>query len=80
MSSRPSGVGPTNRYTFAIGNWLILAKNAIEGQPGQGGCGTAGVGSGEHVSAILFQNVTGTPYRGGAPVVQDLIVGGRSIS
>ena len=38
------------------------------------------MGSGEHISGVLFQNMTGTtfrfvPYRGGAPAMQDLIAG-----
>jgi tripartite-type tricarboxylate transporter receptor subunit TctC len=42
--------------------------------------GTAGVGASSHVSAVFFQNVTGTrfplvPYRGLAPAIQDLIGG-----
>lgn len=42
--------------------------------------GTAGVGASTHVSAIFFQNVTGTqfrvvPYRGGSLPIQDLIGG-----
>lgn len=42
--------------------------------------GTAGVGSSTHVSAVFFQNLTGThfqlvPYRGGAGPIQDLIRG-----
>jgi tripartite-type tricarboxylate transporter receptor subunit TctC len=72
--------------------WLIIARNAVpandlkaliawlKASPGKAVAGTAGMGSGEHVSAILFQNITGTrfgivPYRGGAPAVQDLIAG-----
>jgi tripartite-type tricarboxylate transporter receptor subunit TctC len=42
--------------------------------------GTAGHGSGSHVSGVYFQNVTGTkfqfvPYRGAGPAMQDLIAG-----
>jgi tripartite-type tricarboxylate transporter receptor subunit TctC len=42
--------------------------------------GTAGVGASSHVSAVFFQNVTGTrfqlvPYRGLAPAIQDLMGG-----
>jgi tripartite-type tricarboxylate transporter receptor subunit TctC len=42
--------------------------------------GTAGVGASSHVSAVFFQNLTGThfplvPYRGVGPAVQDLIGG-----
>src|SRR6202008_518509 len=42
--------------------------------------GTAGVGSASHIGGIYFQNLTGTtfqfvPYRGAAPVMQDLLAG-----
>jgi tripartite-type tricarboxylate transporter receptor subunit TctC len=42
--------------------------------------GTAGAGSASHVAGIYFQNLTGTrfqfvPYRGAAPVMQDLLAG-----
>jgi tripartite-type tricarboxylate transporter receptor subunit TctC len=42
--------------------------------------GTAGVGSGSHVGAVYFQNLTGlrlqlVPYRGTGPALQDLVAG-----
>ena len=42
--------------------------------------GTAGLGSGSHVSGVYFQALTGThfqfvPYRGAAPAMQDLVAG-----
>jgi tripartite-type tricarboxylate transporter receptor subunit TctC len=42
--------------------------------------GTAGAGSASHIAGIQFQNLTGTkfqfvPYRGAAPVMQDLLAG-----
>jgi tripartite-type tricarboxylate transporter receptor subunit TctC len=42
--------------------------------------GTSGVGSASHVAGLLFQHLTGTrfqfvPYRGAAPVMQDLVAG-----
>src|SRR5262249_23671117 len=42
--------------------------------------GTAGAGSASHIGGIYFQHLTGTkfqfvPYRGGAPVMQDLLAG-----
>ena len=42
--------------------------------------GTAGVGSASHIAGIHFQKLTGTsfqfvPYRGAAPVMQDLLAG-----
>jgi tripartite-type tricarboxylate transporter receptor subunit TctC len=72
--------------------WLIAAKLTLpasdlrgliawlKANPRKASAGTAGVGSGEHVSSILFQNMTDTtfqlvPYRGAAPAMQDLITG-----
>src|SRR5437870_4109280 len=42
--------------------------------------GTAGHGSGSHVSGVFFQHLTGTrfqfvPYRGAGPAMQDLVAG-----
>jgi tripartite-type tricarboxylate transporter receptor subunit TctC len=52
----------------------------LKANPDKATAGLPGVGSGGHVSAIYFQNATGTrfqlvPYRGGAPAVQDLMAG-----
>jgi tripartite-type tricarboxylate transporter receptor subunit TctC len=73
-------------------SWLIMAKKAVsandltgfiawlKANPGRASAGTAGIGSGEHVSGLLFQSMTGTrfqfvPYRGGGPAMQDLVAG-----
>jgi tripartite-type tricarboxylate transporter receptor subunit TctC len=73
-------------------SWLIMAKKAVpandlngfigwlKANSGRVSAGTAGIGSGEHVSGLLFQKLTGThfqfvPYRGGAPAMQDLVAG-----
>jgi tripartite-type tricarboxylate transporter receptor subunit TctC len=52
----------------------------LKSNPGKASQGTAGVGSMGHVAALLFRKETGTryqfvPYRGAAPVMQDLAAG-----
>jgi tripartite-type tricarboxylate transporter receptor subunit TctC len=52
----------------------------IKANPGKMNYGSAGVGSTEHMSAALFASITGTdivhvPYRGGAPMMADLVAG-----
>jgi len=52
----------------------------IKANPGKVSYGSAGVGSTEHMSGALFRSVTGTdivhvPYRGGAPMMADLMAG-----
>jgi tripartite-type tricarboxylate transporter receptor subunit TctC len=52
----------------------------IKANPGKLNYGSAGVGSTEHMSAALFRSITGTdivhvPYRGGAPMMADLVAG-----
>jgi tripartite-type tricarboxylate transporter receptor subunit TctC len=71
---------------------LIVAKNSIpandlkgfiawlKANPDKASAGTAGGGSPQHVSGLLFQNITGTrfqfvPYRSGALAMQDLLSG-----
>src|SRR5262245_43595979 len=73
-------------------SWLIMAKKGmpandfngfiawLKANSGRVSAGTAGIGSGEHVSGLLFQSMTGThlqfvPYRGGGPAMQDLAAG-----
>jgi tripartite-type tricarboxylate transporter receptor subunit TctC len=55
---------------------IALAKS----RPGQLNYGSGGNGSSQHMSAELFQNMTGVqmvhvPYKGGAPALADLIGG-----
>ena len=50
----------------------------LKANPDKATLGTAGTGSPSHIAGVLFQKVTGTrfqfvPYRGGAPVMQDLV-------
>jgi len=52
----------------------------LKAHPDQATAGTAGAGSPQHVGGIFFQSATGTrfqfvPYRGGAPMTQDLVAG-----
>jgi tripartite-type tricarboxylate transporter receptor subunit TctC len=71
---------------------LIVAKKAttardlgelivwLRANPGKASAGTVGAGSSQHMSGLLFQQMTGTnfqsvPYRGGAPAIQDLVAG-----
>jgi tripartite-type tricarboxylate transporter receptor subunit TctC len=52
----------------------------LKANPGRASAATVGAGSGAHVCMVYFQQKTGTsfelvPYRGGAPVMQDLVGG-----
>src|SRR5260370_29172673 len=52
----------------------------LEANPGKASAATVGAGSAAHVCLLYFQQKTGTsfqlvPYRGGAPVMQDLVAG-----
>jgi tripartite-type tricarboxylate transporter receptor subunit TctC len=70
---------------------MIVGKNALpenareliawlKGNPGKASAATVGPGSAAHICLLYFQQKTGTrfqlvPYRGGAPVMQDLVAG-----
>jgi tripartite-type tricarboxylate transporter receptor subunit TctC len=69
-----------------IGKTALPPKNAAEliawlkANPGKASAATIGAGSGAHICLLYFQQKTGTefqlvPYRGGAPVMQDLVAG-----
>lgn len=52
----------------------------LKANPGKASQGTAGVGGSSHIAGIYFQKETGTrfqmvPYRGSAPMMQDLLAG-----
>jgi len=52
----------------------------LKAHPDTASAGNPGAGSSVQLSAILFQNMTGTrfqhvPYRGGSPAMQDLVAG-----
>jgi len=57
----------------------------LKANPGKASGGTTGLGSGIHMCLVYFQNMTGTkfplvPYRGAAPVMQDLLAGQIDLS
>jgi tripartite-type tricarboxylate transporter receptor subunit TctC len=71
---------------------LIVAKNAVpakdlkeliawlKANEDKASAGTSGPGSGSHIAALYFQQITGTrfrfvPYRGTGPALQDLMAG-----
>jgi tripartite-type tricarboxylate transporter receptor subunit TctC len=69
-----------------IAKKAVPAKNLqelvawLKANPGKASQGTTGVGSSSHVAGIYFQRETGTsfqfvPYRGAAPMMQDLLGG-----
>ena len=63
---------PANDLTGLIA-WL-------KANPNKALFGTAGKGSPQHIAGVLFQQMTGTryqfvPYRGAAPLMQDLVAG-----
>jgi len=74
-------------YPFVIvANKAIVANDLkeliawLKANPGRASQGSAGVGSGGHLSGVLLQKMTGVrfqhvPYRGSAPAVQDLVAG-----
>jgi tripartite-type tricarboxylate transporter receptor subunit TctC len=71
--------------------WLIAKKALppnnvaeliawLKANPGTATSGTVGAGSSPEIAAVYFQRETGTnfvlvPYRGGAPLIQDLLAG-----
>jgi tripartite-type tricarboxylate transporter receptor subunit TctC len=76
----------TTNPLMIVGKKDLPAKNMreliawLKANPDKGSFGTPGVGSPSHVWGIYFQNSTGTrfqfvPYRGAAPVIQDILSG-----
>jgi tripartite-type tricarboxylate transporter receptor subunit TctC len=74
-----------------IVNPSVPAKNVVDfiaylkANPGKVSYGSAGIGSTEHMSAELFRSISGTdivhvPYRGGAPMLTDLVAGNIQMS
>jgi tripartite-type tricarboxylate transporter receptor subunit TctC len=67
------------RKSFPAANLRALIA-WLKANPDKANGGTAGVGTPQHIGELLFQKITGTrfpfvPYRGGAPLMQDLIAG-----
>jgi tripartite-type tricarboxylate transporter receptor subunit TctC len=76
--------------------WIIANKDLppkdlkeliawLKANPSRGATGTTGVGGGIHMCMVYFQNNTGTkfplvPYRGAAPIMQDLLAGQIDLS
>ena len=76
--------------------WIIANKDLppkdlkeliswLKANPNRGATGTTGVGGGIHMCMTYFQNNTGTkfplvPYKGAAPIMQDLIAGQIDLS
>ncbi len=69
-----------------VGKNALPPKNAqeliawLKANAGKASAATVGSGSGAHICLLYFQQKTGTsfqfvPYRGGAPVMQDLVAG-----
>jgi tripartite-type tricarboxylate transporter receptor subunit TctC len=77
----------TSRNTQVIVARKTMPANDLKGliawlkaNPDMAAVGTSGVGSPQHIFAVLFQNTTDThfrfvPYRGGVVAMQDLIAG-----
>ena len=77
IADTPQGIAGKPRLA---GQGLEGADRVAEGQPGKRTMGSVGVAGPSDLSAILFQQQTGTsfqlvPYRGGAPLLQDLVGG-----
>ena len=76
---------------WIIGNKDLPPKDVkeliswLKANPSRGATGTTGVGGGIHMCMVYFQNNTGTkfplvPYRGAAPIMQDLLAGQIDLS
>jgi len=81
----PIGLVATNPQMIVSKNG-VPAKNLqeliawLKANPGAATMATIGPGSPAHISAVLFENLTGVrfrfvPYRGGAPGMHDLLAG-----
>jgi tripartite-type tricarboxylate transporter receptor subunit TctC len=87
----PVALLPSNPYVVVSKNDLPARTLTelvawLKANPNRASGGTAGPGSGQHVSALYFQSVTGTqfqfvPYRAGSSdIMRDLVAGHLDIS
>jgi tripartite-type tricarboxylate transporter receptor subunit TctC len=76
----------TNNLYLVLARRTMPATNLreliawLKANPAKASAGTSGAGSPQHVGGVFFQSATGTrfqfvPYRGGAPMMQDLVAG-----
>jgi tripartite-type tricarboxylate transporter receptor subunit TctC len=76
---------------WIIGKSSLPAKDLkelivwLKANPDKASAGTTGLGSGIHMCLVYFQNMTGTkfplaPYRGAAPLMQDILAGQIDLS
>jgi tripartite-type tricarboxylate transporter receptor subunit TctC len=77
ISATPLMIVGKNALPPKTGQELIAWLKA---NPGKTSAATVGAGSGAHICLLYFQQKTGTsfqlvPYRGGAPIMQDLVAG-----
>jgi tripartite-type tricarboxylate transporter receptor subunit TctC len=76
LSTSSSVLAARTELPDKLGDLIALLKASA----GSMSVGTFGKGSGPHIIAVAFENVTGTrlqivPYRGVAPALQDLVAG-----
>ena len=81
----------TTSYLWIVGKTAQPAKTTqelvawLKANPGKASAASVGVGSAAHICLIDFMNKSGTkltvvPYKGGAPVMQDLVGGQIDLS
>lgn len=76
LSTSASVLVARNELSGSLGDVIARLRNSA----GALSVGTFGKGSGPHILAVAFENLTGTrlqvvPYRGVAPALQDLVAG-----
>jgi tripartite-type tricarboxylate transporter receptor subunit TctC len=76
LSTSPAALAARTELPDKLGDLIARLKTSA----GSVSIGTFGKGSGPHILAVAFENMTGTrlqivPYRGVAPALQDLVAG-----